>query len=56
MTSIYRWVELTRELLDQDIFRLQLLAQAFSEERFTLQEPEEAEPAPEPVGDLNELD
>ena len=47
---------MTKELLEEDVFRLQLLAQELLEERFTLQEPVEADPAPELVSDLNELD
>ena len=55
MTYIYQWIVFSKELIDQDIFCIQLKAQEYLEKKFLDLEPVEEEPAPEPVYDLNEL-
>ena len=56
MTYFFQWAVFTKELLDQDIFCIQLQAQEHSERKFQELEPAEEEPAPEPSVNLNELD
>ena len=56
MTCCYHWFTFPRELIDQDTLFTKLKVQAYLWKKWLDQEPEEEEPALEPVLDLNELD